>query len=175
LADTGEVGSLTLRAVARDVGVATTSIYLHFDSLDALVLAVKDRFFTEFGEVLDAAAAAAPDRPEDRVRARMQAYVEYGTSHPGRYRVLFNSQMSPAYLQPAPYIGSEVFEAVRREVADALDSGGDPEMVALHFWTALHGSVTLRASRRNFPWPPIEAELDSLIRLLLGTHARSVV
>jgi len=41
---------LTLRAVAREVGVAATSVYLHFDDIESLILAVADRLFTELGD-----------------------------------------------------------------------------------------------------------------------------
>ena len=38
---------LTLRAVAREVGVAATSVYLHFDDIDSLTLAVVNHLFDE--------------------------------------------------------------------------------------------------------------------------------
>src|SRR5712691_6873497 len=44
---------LTLRAVAREVGVAATSVYLHFDDIESLVLAVADRRFGELVKVQD--------------------------------------------------------------------------------------------------------------------------
>ena len=36
---------LTLRAVAREVGVAATSVYLHFDDIESLTLAVVNHLF----------------------------------------------------------------------------------------------------------------------------------
>jgi hypothetical protein len=44
-------------------------------------------------------------------------------------------------------------------------------MLGVHVWTALHGSVMLRDARRNFPWPEITAEVDSLISYLLRPAA----
>ena len=44
---------LTLRAVAREAGVAATSVYLHFDSIESLVLAVADRRFGELVRLQD--------------------------------------------------------------------------------------------------------------------------
>src|SRR5947199_3833796 len=78
LAETGDVSQVSLRAVAREVGIATTSIYLHFRALDELVLAVKMRYFDEFGAVLRAAEEAAGADPLARVRAGAHAYVDYG-------------------------------------------------------------------------------------------------
>ena len=64
--------------MAREVGVATTSLYLHFRNLDELILAVKIDYFTEFGDYLTTAAQAAGAEPLHRVRARGHAYVRYG-------------------------------------------------------------------------------------------------
>jgi AcrR family transcriptional regulator len=169
LAATGEVGELSLRAVARAVGVAATSIYLHFHNLDELILAVKIRYMDEFGEVLEAAAQAAGDVPVLRARALAHAYVQYGMRNPGRYRVMFSSEMLPPHLgPPAVAAGAEVFEAVRDELGAAAGPGQDAYMLAVHGWTALHGIVTLRGARRNFPWPDINEEIDSLIGHLLA-------
>jgi AcrR family transcriptional regulator len=168
LAATGEVGELSLRAVAREVGVAATSIYLHFRNLDELVLAVKIRYFAEFGEALEAAARAGGDVPLARARARARAYVQYGMRHPGRYRAMFTSETLPPHLVPSVlYVGVEVFDAVRNEIAAVVGPGVDARMLAIHVWTALHGMVTLRAARRNFPWPEMDEEIDSLIDHLL--------
>src|SRR5947199_7637735 len=38
---------LTLRAVAREVGVAATSVYLHFDDIESLTLATVNHLFGE--------------------------------------------------------------------------------------------------------------------------------
>jgi AcrR family transcriptional regulator len=52
---------LTLRAVAREVGVAATSVYLHFDSIDTLTLA-----FQQLIERVAACLGADPEAPEDQ-------------------------------------------------------------------------------------------------------------
>src|SRR5215468_10258242 len=51
---------LTLRAVAREVGVAATSVYLHFDDIESLFLAVIDRRFSELVRVQDEIGDAEP-------------------------------------------------------------------------------------------------------------------
>src|SRR3954451_13278020 len=53
--------ALSLRAVARAVSIAATSVYLHFPDRDALVLAVVQRANDQLVAGGDAAAAAAPD------------------------------------------------------------------------------------------------------------------
>lgn len=166
LAKTGDVGDISLRSVAREVGVAATSIYLHFANLDELVLAVKLRYLTEFGAGLDKAAEAAGDAPLARLRARGHQYVRHGLANPGIYWVMFSGEMLPKSLLPdGTYLGRELFETARDEIAQVLDA--DADMMAVHFWTALHGIVTLRTSRSTFPWPDLDRQLDDLIDRLL--------
>lgn len=170
LAESGEVGELSLRAVARAVGVATTSIYLHYRDLDELVAAVKIRYFEEFGAVLQAASAAAGDDPRDRVRASAHTYVRYGLEHWGEYWVMFSSEMVPSHLVPDnTYIGQELFEGFSDLVANAIGPHQDATLVATHIWTALHGIVTLRTVRSRFPWPDLDRQLDDLVDRLLAS------
>jgi hypothetical protein len=65
------------------------------------------------------------------------------------------------------YVGVEVFDAVRDEMAAVAGPGMDARMLTIHAWTALHGMVALCAARRNFPWPDMDEEIDSLIDHLL--------
>src|SRR5690242_18502052 len=113
LAETGVVGDLSLRAVAREVGVAATSIYLHFRNLEELVAAVKVQYFAEFGAALAAAAEAAGEVSYARALARARAYVGYGLANRGRYWVMFSAENLPDQLIPTvATAGVQVFEAV---------------------------------------------------------------
>jgi hypothetical protein len=44
----------------------------------------------------------------------------------------------------------------------------EASMVALHFWTALHGMVSLRLLRPKVNWPAVDREVDDLTDRLLG-------
>src|SRR2546423_14189678 len=65
--------ALSLRAVARAVSIAATSVYLHFPDRDTLVLAAMQRCHEELVSTGDAAAEAAPD-PAAAPRARIPAH-----------------------------------------------------------------------------------------------------
>src|SRR5437879_767518 len=65
--------ALSLRAVAREVSIAATSIYLHFPDRDALVLAAMRRCHEELVQAVDKAEAAHEDDPAAQLRARILA------------------------------------------------------------------------------------------------------
>ena len=63
IGETGDDSTLTLRGVARRVGIAAPSIYRHFTDADQLKMAVVQRSFAEFASARDAATGDGTTRP----------------------------------------------------------------------------------------------------------------
>ena len=179
LARAGDVEGLSLRAVAREVGIATPSIYLHFADKAALIDAVLDARFAELAAAVQAATADTPD-PAARLRAGCLAYCCFATEHPNAYRVLFGRVPAPRETAPDPRppeapagalppraVGASTFGILVESVADCMRAGAappaDPHRVATGVWTALHGIVSLRGSVPGFPWPPLEQQVDDIL------------
>ena len=177
IAHSGDVATLTLRAVAREVGVAATSIYLHFSSIEELLTAVKAHRFQELADALTAAAAdVGDDDPVARLRARAHAYVRFGAEHPGEYAVMFAARFAPAdgAVPTRPMITVDLFEAIAADLGTVRRQGRPPmdeaeaTMVTFHLWTSLHGMVSLRMLRPHMGWPSVAAEVDDLVHRLVG-------
>jgi AcrR family transcriptional regulator len=164
--------TLTLRQVAREVGVAPASIYSHFPDLTALVEHVLKLRYAELGSLMNDAATAATT-PLAELVARCAAYVHWGVEHPGEYRTIVGGAM-PEKLGPlnAHGAGEELLQAlvVALERADERDDEpATPEMrwrSGLILWTGMHGLVSLYNSHGDMPWPT----LDELLAQLLGLH-----
>jgi AcrR family transcriptional regulator len=172
LSESNDATAVSLRAIARRVGIATTSIYLHFDDLAQLLEAVSVARFAEFAAYLtDVRDRAGPD-PIDRISSTLCAYVHYAQANPGAYAVMFSVDRGPeAQAQP---IGLNSFRVLADEVAAALDAPlDDPQanLLAVSLWTFCDGLVHLRASRPHFPWPDLEHQIDYTTRRLLNTAA----
>lgn len=164
--------TLTLRQVAREVGVAPASIYSHFPDLDALIRHVLRMRHDELGRLMDDAAARTAE-PLAELVARCAAYARWGVGHPGEYRTLFGGGMPPEQVPIdshgagdtllAPVIGA--LTRVERQAGAPADA--DREWQAgLLLWTALHGLVSLYDGQGALPWP----RLDSLIVDVLHLH-----
>jgi AcrR family transcriptional regulator len=164
---TGSDEAVTLRAVAREVGIAAPSIYPHFADRDAIVMTAVMRIFDELTSAIAGAAAAGPD-PVDRLVAGCEAYLGYGLSHPARYGVLFSERRMSAgdYCEPVPLgpdgrpvleFGAEAFALLVNAIEDCVKAGAsDSTNVvadATAVWVALHGTVALRTALPGFPWP----------------------
>lgn len=167
LEETGEPSRLSLRRIAREVGVTATSIYLHFDSLDELVSTVKMQSFDVLTRELEDAASSANGDATTQMRAFANAYVDFGLRHPGLYQAWFTSEMSaPPTESTQAYIGESTFTLVRGRLA-ALIGSEDADLFTVQLWCALHGVVMLRTNRSTFPWPALDRQLDDLVTRLL--------
>lgn len=165
---TGNPEAITLRAVARQVGIAAPSIYGHFADRDAIVEAVMTEGFTRLTRVLTKALAGSPD-PVERLRLKCDAYLRFGAEHPNLYQLMFSCgvvlpQEGPPVAMEA---GLEAFGVLVSAIEDAKAAGrsepGDAFADATAVWVALHGMSTLQAGLPLFPWPEREALLDTLL------------
>src|SRR5580704_5301116 len=79
---TGSDEAVTLRAVAREVGIAAPSIYAHFPDRDAVLMAVIARIFDELTKAIEQGQKSAGQDPAGRLIAGCEAYVAFGLEHP---------------------------------------------------------------------------------------------
>ncbi|WP_033293703.1 TetR/AcrR family transcriptional regulator [Amycolatopsis jejuensis] len=174
LDDGGSEDAVTLRAVARRIGIAAPSIYRHFADRDEILLAVVEEAFAELKDRIEETVAAQAD-PEQRLRGICSAYLDFALERPKRYRVLFggvwdaaraaeNPEMAPA----AAKIGQDVFQLLVQAVQDCADAGVSrstaPFSDATTLWAGLHGYAELRPAAPMFPWA--DGVPDDLVRRL---------
>jgi AcrR family transcriptional regulator len=175
LLDEGGDDAVTLRGVARRIGISAPSIYAHFADRDAILLAVAREAFAELADHLAGAAGSAPAA---HLRAVCAAYLEFAQIRPSRYRVMFGGvwDAAPAVhrgaidLAQVQALGQEALavlgEALRRCVADGIITSTDPAADTVMLWVGLHGLAHQRLVASAFPWPQ---DIDTrLIAALTG-------
>ena len=166
---------VSIRAVTREAGAAPQSFYLQFASLDELLYAVYTVEYEDLRAAMTRAASGARD-PRARLVAVCTAYCRYAQEQPGRYRALTGVRGQPRHQEwdGRPLPGAPTFALLRDTVAQALtsaESSADPFLAAATLWAALHGLVTLRASRPAFPWPPLADMIATITEQTLSTPA----
>lgn len=167
LADTNAVDALSLRAVAREVGIAAPSVYLHFPSREALLRAVLEEHFAALKQAIEDASAEVSG-PAAGLRAGCLAYCRFALEQPGPYRVLFGiSRQEPDAPPSEQLTGMDAFATLVDGIGACMVAGvapvGDPFAVATAVWAALHGTVSLRQAMLDFPWPPLETQVDEIL------------
>jgi len=121
-------GELSLRAVARDVGMVSSAVYRYFASRDDLLTALLITAYNELGEAAEEADIGVADRGAylDRWMATCRAIRDWAISHPGDYALLYGSPV-PGYAAPQDTIpaATRVTLVLVRIVTDAHQHGAE--------------------------------------------------
>jgi AcrR family transcriptional regulator len=179
LVASGNPEHVTLRGVARAVGVAAPSIYLHFSDRDELLAAVLADAEHGFEVALRRGDPGDDAEPRDRCRRIGLAYARFAARQKGAYQILFNGLLPAAVLEVNVRTVDDMppsFAVLYRACASACQvapSGTSAMWLALRMWSGLHGFVTLKANVPGYPWPSAAAYIDdALMPLVPETAAR---
>ncbi|MFE7074684.1 TetR/AcrR family transcriptional regulator [Streptomyces sp. NPDC057620] len=163
LDETGEPHAVTLRSVARRVGIATPSIYPHFPDRPAIVLAVVQREFAGLESSLGAAVERAGGDPRQRLLAICATYLDFAGCHPRRYRTMFGGLWVPppgdSSLTETDLVvlGAScllmLIDALGDCVAAGVATSTDVSADATALWAGLHGLAHQRLVSPSFRWP----------------------
>jgi AcrR family transcriptional regulator len=122
LAEVG-AGALSLRSVARELGMASSAMYRYFPSRDDLLTTLIVEAYDALGEAAELAATTS-DRAFARWQAVCRAVRQWAFDHPQEYALIYGSPV-PGYQAPADTVvpGSRVTLVLARILADAERSG----------------------------------------------------
>lgn len=121
-----EVGpaALSVRAVARDVGMVSSAVYRYFPSRDSLLTALLVEAYDDLGAAVEQAHAGVADAaPATRWRAACRALREWARAEPHRYALAYGSPV-PNYVAPVDTVApaTRVPLALLGIVGDAVTS-----------------------------------------------------
>ncbi len=85
------VDALSLRALARKVGVSYAAPYHHFQDKTQLLSELAIEGFQRLGEGMERESRKGGDSPKELLLAQGRAYLEFAVQHPSHYRVMFDS------------------------------------------------------------------------------------
>lgn len=147
---------LSLRAVARDVGLVSSAVYRYFPSRDDLLTALLIADYDELGAAVEAADAAAGPGAGARWVAVCRAIRTWSLAHPGDFALLFGSPV-PGYAAPRETVepASRTTLTIVRVVADA--QGAAAAASSASSASASASSASSSAGRRGSPVPPTAA------------------
>jgi AcrR family transcriptional regulator len=167
--------ALSLRAVARAVGVSHTAPKNHFGDLEGLLSELAAVGYRRYGEALVAAMDAAGIEPRIRMTAMGRAYVGFARAHPGLFQLMFRSErldMSRPALR-------EAIESTRQALRNAtLSITPDKPVAPLRLaaratasWALVHGFAMLlldgRLQHTLASLPEGDGNADALLEAVL--------
>lgn len=148
---------ISLRAIAREAGIAAPSVYKHFKDKSQLMWAVLEGVYVELAETMRAAARSAPAGDSwAALRAAVDGYCAFATQHRQRYQLIFHigpMLADPPKVEQSPHkhvarAWREVVEAYLTDSRAAPAPGSGAALLTAHdvtrlLWTGLHGQFGL--------------------------------
>ncbi len=167
------VGELSLRELAREVGVSHGAPRRHFPDRKALLDALAEAGFARLGEELQAAVEEAEESFEGRLRAIASAYVHFATRDAALLELMFASKHSgesPALHGAADRAFSVMLGLIEQGQAEGALEAGEPERVGLVLFATIQGIATLIAGGMIDAAQLDELAADAIARFLRGSR-----
>ncbi|MHA6796146.1 TetR/AcrR family transcriptional regulator [Pseudonocardia bannensis] len=117
--------ALSLRAVARELGMASSAVYRYFPSRDDLLTTLIVEAYDALGRAAEEAEAGQPrDDLRARWRAACRATRDWALAHPHEYALVYGSPV-PGYAAPEATIApaARVGALLSRVLADGVAAG----------------------------------------------------
>lgn len=134
--------ALSLRQVAKRVGVSHAAPYRHFPSKEHLLAAIGEDGFIALKAALDAVAQDA-----DWLGSAANVYVGFALEHPAHFQVMFSVPLSRTEHPDLGVAGRAALDALVAGITAAQARGvvrsGDPFSLALTAWSTVHGLSAL--------------------------------
>ena len=168
IVDEHGVESLSLRSLARDLGVSAPALYDHIDSKESLLRLMARAGYANLAarwDDLDSSDVAA------WIRATSHSYVAFALERPGLFGLMF--RFRPAFvLGPGEVeddVATAVFQRALVVIQRGVDEGGlgtaSPLELALVLWAAMHGAATVQSmspEMRDADWL-VDLMVDGLL------------
>ena len=165
---------LSLRELAREVGVSHGAPRRHFPDRQALLEALAEAGFARLGAELRSAVDGAGEDFESRLQATAAAYVRFATRDAALLELMFagkHREESGTLHEAADRAFSVMLELIRQGQADGALEAGEPERIGRVLFATIHGIAALVSGGMLDPEQLDELVPDAIAHFLRGSRA----
>jgi len=156
------IDALTLREIGKRLGVSRSAPYKHFKDKAALLSAISQAGFVEFGNAIETAKKSAVESFAAQMDAMFMAYVRFANEHRAKFDVMFAALTEGGVSAEGSGRGFAIVEQTireaqqRGEIRPFLEEAfreaqlrgevrpGDVTLLTRVFWALVHGATMLR-------------------------------
>jgi len=147
------ISDLSLRQLSRYVGVSHNAPYRHFETKQALLMAVAEEGFQSLYLAMKTAKDRASHDSREQLSAIGRAYVQFALTHPAHYRVMFgdyrhHSCESASLAEVAARSFSVLVSIIEEGQASGVFRKSDAMNLARVAWSLVHGQAMLILDNR---------------------------
>jgi len=155
LLEENNINTLSLRAVAKKVGVSHTAPYRHFKDKEALLAGIAGLGYDELAAQLTEAVESHPGDPAAQLQEAGHRYVQLALNCPQCTQLMFSGILPCDDTYPQLRAsGDAAFDGLKVIIEEGQACGvfkqGDVELLALSAWSGIHG-LTLLLIGGNLP------------------------
>lgn len=138
---------LSLRALARELGVSQAAPYRHFGDKVALLSALASDGFMRLAREMESVMGDIESDPVKAFQQGGQAYVRFAQCNPETYRLMYS--MPPQNFDNAEMDGCQhgAFQLLERTIAAGIEKGVfnvlNKDAIVLASWSLVHGYAQL--------------------------------
>jgi AcrR family transcriptional regulator len=144
--------AVTMRRVAKEVGVTPMALYHHYKNRESLLNAVVDKEFEQLAQFFQRPARERAF--EEKIIHIMDGYVDYALAHPRIFEYVFSSPRSGARRYPGDFRARRsptlniMADTIRLLIQEKRLKRDDVWEIAMQLWAQVHGYLMLyRAGR----------------------------
>jgi AcrR family transcriptional regulator len=140
--------ALSLRDVARRLGVSHQAPYKHFPSREHILAEVVERAYASFAKHIDQRSRSAD--PYEDLGHLGSCYLNYAKKHPLQYQLMFGMPLPDPEDHPEMmHHARHAFTVLRETIARLPDrrSPAEIELDALYAWSVVHGLASILETR----------------------------
>ncbi len=162
LLESRENAEISLRELAREVGVSTNAAYRHFENKDALMVALA----IEGCQILmreQMIAVEQDQNPERQFRNTGRAYVNFAIKNPALFQLMFGRFTAGNHSHELNEAADQIFKNLIKIVSSAIKRDpDDPRVIvfASQAWSLVHGLSILIL---NGQFKRLTSDIDGLI------------
>ena len=167
------VQELSLRELAREVGVSHGAPRRHFADRQALLDALAEDGFVRLGTELRGAMDGAGDDFQARLQATASAYVHFATRDAALLALMFASkhgEPSAALHEAADRAFSVMLELIEQGQVEGAIEAGEPERVGLVLFATIQGIAALVTGGMVVAEQLDELVADAIAHFLRGSR-----
>lgn len=145
LLDIKGIEGITIRAVARNAGVAHSAPANHFPSRRSMLTAIAAIVFADLADLTIEAITDLTDKPEQAIQAFAETCFQFAFDAPNRYQLLWQRQLidqdDPALAKEMERVYSALLSLLQQ---DQINHRVDIETDAIAIWSMIHGYISMR-------------------------------
>ena len=170
--------AVTMRAVATQVGVSAMTPYRYFEDKGHLLRGIWQYVLSAAWQQMLAASQGVADA-QDRIRAQVNAFIDYWEANPQHYRLVYMTEQTTRHdeqgrLATLPIYGNVLEASLDASRSLAQRVGGDPAHAKLASdvrFMMVSGYLHARLVNRRYPWTSVDVLRPAFVELILEAMA----